>query len=65
MFQSIINQVVPIVVTALGAVLTIVIKSIGDEAQDLIAKKKEALAVKVGVDKYNANLAVTENGIFD
>jgi len=57
MLQEIINSVVPILISALIAVLVAVIKAVGDAAVQWIEKKKEALAVGIGVDTYNQRLS--------
>lgn len=59
MVQQIINGVVPILVTALVAVLTVVIKGLGDAAVQFINEKMAAVKVKAGADKWThwTNLA--------
>lgn len=61
MLQSIINQIVPVAVTAIVGVLVAIIKAVGDAAVDYIDKKKEALASQVGIDQYNSKLALAKN----
>ena len=57
MWQQIINAVVPVAVTALVAILTVVIKCVGDAAVAYIARKKDALVAKIGADTYQQDLA--------
>lgn len=67
MTQQIINAIVPVLVTAIIAVLTAVIKLVSDAAIEFIEKQKEALVIRTGVEKYNAELTVAREvwGIVD
>lgn len=56
MINQIINGVVPIFVTAIVAILTFIIKTVGANFIDYMSAKKNELAIKTGVDKYNATL---------
>lgn len=56
MINQIINGVVPILVTAIVAILTAIIKVVGTNAVSYLETKKNALAIQTGVDKYNATL---------
>lgn len=53
MVQQIINGTVPILVTALVAVLTVIIKGLGDAAVGFINEKITAVKVKAGADQWN------------
>ena len=57
MLDQILNQIVPILVTVIVGVLVVVIKSVGDAATSYIQAKKDAIVLKIGVDKYNQQLA--------
>ena len=57
MVQQIINALIPIIVTAVGAVLCKVIYIVGDALVAWLAEKKNALVIKIGADSYNQNLA--------
>jgi hypothetical protein len=59
--SEIIKNVVPVVITGVVAIFVALIKTVANEVVDYIGAKKEAVAVKVGVDKYNANLEVAKN----
>lgn len=56
MLNQIINTVIPVVATAIGAVLVAVIKVVGDNAVSFLETKKAALVAQTGIDKYNATL---------
>jgi len=53
MVQQIINGIVPILVTALIAVLTVVIKGLGNAAVSFFNEKIAAVKVKAGADQWN------------
>jgi len=53
MVQQIISAIIPILVTALVAVLTVVIKGLGDAAVNYIIEKMKAVKAKAGADKWN------------
>ena len=57
MEQWIISNIVPILATALFAVITAIVKGIGDVIIAYFNRKKDALIVKIGADTYNADLA--------
>lgn len=61
MLQSIINQIIPVVITAIVGVLVAIIKAVGDAAVDYINKKKEAVAAQMGIDKYNSKLTLARS----
>ncbi|OPJ59109.1 hypothetical protein [Clostridium oryzae] len=61
MVQQVINEIVPVVITCLISVITIIIKSLGDAAVAFIQAKKNAEIAKMGVEKYNNELAVAKN----
>lgn len=55
--ETIIAQILPIVITAIGGVLVVIIKSVGDAVVSYVKAKKEEVVVKIGIDKYNQQLA--------
>ena len=57
MIQQIINGILPIIVTAVIAILGVAIKSLGDAGVAFIAEKKKELIQKIGQNTYNQNLA--------
>ena len=57
MLQEILNQIVPILVTVIVGILVVIVKSVGDAATSYIQAKKDAIVLKLGVDKYNQELA--------
>ena len=57
MFEQILNQIIPILVTVIVGILVVIIKSVGDAATSYIQAKKDALVLKIGIDKYNQQLA--------
>lgn len=57
MWQTILNAVIPIVITGIIGILAIVIRNVGDVAIEYIVKKKEQIANKIGIDNYNAILS--------
>lgn len=61
MVQQIINAIIPVLVTALIGVLTVVIKGVGDAAIAYIGRKKDAVITKIGADTYNHNLTVARS----
>ncbi len=71
MVQQIINGIasgiVPILIAALVAVLTVVIKGVGDAAVAYLSRKKDALIAKIGADTYDHDLAVARSiwGVVD
>ena len=56
MLNQIINTAVSIAVAAIAAILTAIIKVVGNNVVDYIQAKKGSIAVKTGIDKYNATL---------
>ena len=56
MEQWIISNIVPILATALFAVITAIVKGIGDVIIAYFERKKDALIVKIGADTYNHDL---------
>ena len=56
MLNQIVNIIVPIIVTAIAGILVSIIKVVGDNAISYISTKKDAVATKVGIDKYNSTL---------
>ena len=58
MVQQIINAIIPILVTALIAVLTVAIKGVGDAAAAYLSRKEKALVAKIGVDTYDHDLMI-------
>ena len=67
MIQSIINALIPVIVTAVTGILVAIVKTVGDSVIELIQAKIKAVALKTGIDKYNADLVVAKNiwGIVD
>lgn len=67
MLNQIMSAVEPIVISAAVAVLTAVISLIGSAVLRFLVTKKAELVQKIGVDRYNADLAVARNvwGIVD
>jgi hypothetical protein len=61
MLQSIINQIVPVAITAIVGILIAIIKAVGDAAVDYINKKKEAVVTQTGIDQYNSKLILAKN----
>jgi predicted transcriptional regulator len=59
--SEIIKNVVPVVITGVVAIFVALIKTVANEVVDYISAKKEAVAIKIGVDKYNANLEIASN----
>lgn len=57
----VVNQVVPAFVAIIVAMLLKAIAPVGDAIVSFIKKKEEDVAVKIGVDKYNGDLAVARN----
>lgn len=57
MFQQIINQVEPVVISAAVAILTAAITAAGTAFVQFIQAKKAAVVQKMGVDNYNQKLA--------
>ena len=60
MAQQIINAIVPVVITAIVAILVAVIKGIGDACVAYISKKKDAVIAKMGADRWNHNLELAK-----
>ena len=61
MIQSIINALIPVIIAAVTGVLVAIIKTVGDSVIELIEAKIKAVALKMGVDQYNADLVVAKN----
>ena len=61
MVQQIINAIIPIAITAIVGVLSVVIKTLGDAAVAFIAEKKNEVVTKIGVNTYNQNLAFAKS----
>ena len=61
MLQQIINAIIPIAITAIVGVLSVVIKTLGDAAVAFIAEKKNEVVTKIGVNTYNQNLAFAKS----
>ena len=61
MIQSIINALIPVIVTAVTGILVAIVKTVGDSVIELIQAKIKAVALKMGVDQYNADLVVAKN----
>ncbi len=57
MVNQILNGVLPIIITAVIAVLGVVIKNVGDIAVAFLSEKKNDLVQKIGMNTYNQNLA--------
>lgn len=57
MLQTITNTVVPVLITALIAVLIALIKGVGDAMVKLIEQKTAAVKAKIGADTYAQRLA--------
>jgi len=57
MVNQIINAIVPIAITAIVAILSVVIKALGDAGVAFIGKKKDELVQKISANTYNQNLA--------
>ena len=57
MAQQIINEIVPVIITAVIAILVAVIKGVGDACIQYIQKKRNALEVKIGKDEFDKKLA--------
>lgn len=51
--ENILNQVIPVVVTALVSILVIVVKGVGDIAVKYIQEKINEVSAKIGTEKYN------------
>jgi hypothetical protein len=60
MLQTIINALVPVLLTAITGVLVAVIKAVGDAGVKLIAEKISATKVKAGADQYNHYLTLAK-----
>lgn len=56
MFNQILDQIIPILITATVGILVAIIKSVGDAVISYIEAKKAEIVVKVGVAKYNQQL---------
>jgi hypothetical protein len=67
MLQQVVNAATPIIVSAIVAILTAIIGLVGDAAIKFINAKKAAIIQQIGVDKYNADLAMARTvwGIVD
>ena len=61
MVQWIISNIIPILVTALFAVLTAVAKGIGDVVIAYFNRKKDALVAKIGADTYTQDLTFAKS----
>jgi hypothetical protein len=61
MIQSIINGIVPVMVTVIIGILVATIKSVGDVIIEYIEKKKEAVITEIGINKYNSDLAIARS----
>ena len=61
MVQWIISNIIPILVTALFAVLTVVAKGAGDVIIAYFERRKDALIAKIGADTYDHDLAVARS----
>lgn len=59
--RTIISQIAPVAATGVVAFLVKEITPVGTAAISFIRKKEEAVATKIGVDKYNSNLAIAKN----
>jgi hypothetical protein len=57
MLQQILNDIIPVLITAIIAILVAIIKKAGDAVVAWLGKKKEAEGVKIGINTYNQNLA--------
>jgi hypothetical protein len=51
MLNEISNQIVPILVTAIVAILTVIIKIVADKIIDFISTKKKAVEQQIGIEK--------------
>ena len=60
MLQTIINALVPVLLTAITGVLVAVIKAVGDAGVKLITEKISAVKIKAGADKYNHYLTLAK-----
>lgn len=58
MLQQIINDIIPIVVTAIGGILVKIIQSVGDAIIKFIDEKTEAEIQQKGIAQYNAELEI-------
>ena len=61
MEQWIISNIVPILATALFAVITAIVKGIGDVIIAYFSRKEKALIAKIGADTYNHDLTVARS----
>jgi hypothetical protein len=63
--KEVLNQilagVMPVVVTAIVGILVAIINSLGKVVEDFIKTKKETLAVQIGTEKYNQQLAFAKS----
>jgi hypothetical protein len=67
MVQQVIDALVPILIIAIAAILTVVIKAVGDAGVNLINEKAAAVKAKTRQDKWNhwMNLSRTAWDIVD
>lgn len=52
--EAFLNQIIPIIITAIVGILVALIKAIGDAVVSLIEVKKKEVIAKIGIDKYNS-----------
>lgn len=57
MWEQILNAIIGILATALVGVIVVVIKELGDAGVKFLIQKKEEIATRIGIDKYNSLLA--------
>lgn len=65
--EQMLNQIIPILITAVVGALAVIIKSIGDAVVSFIEVKKEAVVLQMGIDGYNQQLKFAKSiwGIVD
>lgn len=53
MINQIVNNATPVIITAIFAVITVIVKSVADVACECIKTKKQQLITKIGAENYN------------
>lgn len=65
--EEFLNQIIPILITAILGVLAVVIKSVGDVAIKYLSAKKEETIARLGLEEYHKRLATAHDiwGVVD
>jgi Na+-transporting methylmalonyl-CoA/oxaloacetate decarboxylase gamma subunit len=51
--EQVLNQIIPILITALVSILVVIIKGVGEAVVEFIETKKEEVIAKIGKEKYD------------